>query len=219
MRKINKSKILSKGYELWLKSLEGDHPKYYSSHKYIKDIKMNLLFCQKGLCAYTEELLCDPELIKTENWNEDRYITDLSTGNLINGDVEHFDCTLKDNKAYLWDNLFMVNSNINCRVKKTKPIKKILKPDSKDYDEYRYLQFDHTLNRFIPNNNLSQNEKTDILEMIETLGINSNAFKRAKQIKSLKEDFLLDLDLNEPIEYITSWKMTLLDLQAKKEWK
>ncbi len=213
MRKIDKSKILSVEYKLWLEGLDGNHPNYYSSHKYIQDIKMSLLFCQKGLCAYTEELLCSPKLIRRENWNEKGYVTNLSNENLINGDVEHFDCTLKDTMAYLWDNLFMVNSNINCRVKQTKAIRNILKPDSEDYDEYKYLEFDHEENLFIPNINLSKENKKDVLEMIITLGINKNAFKRERYIKSLIEDFELDLKLKQPYEYITSWNMTLENLK------
>ncbi len=206
MKKIDKSKILSKEYWKCMNELEG--VKYSSSHKYIKDIKMNLLYSQNGLCAYTEELLCDLTLLEENCWQKGRYIHSLADENLINGDLEHFDCTLKDTQAYLWDNLFMVNSNINCRVKGMKPINPILKPDAKDYDPFKYLEFDDKINKFLPNINLSAQEKLDVTEMIETLGINKNAFKRAKQIKDLKEDFELELDLEEPHEYITSWKMT-----------
>ena len=127
MKKIDKSKILSKEYFKWMKELK-EHPKYSSSHKYISDIKMNLLYCQNGLCAYTEEQLCDLELLKYSCWEDGRYIKSLKDEDLVNGDLEHFDCTLKEKKAYLWDNLFMANSNINCRVKGTKPINPILKP-------------------------------------------------------------------------------------------
>ena len=212
MKKIDKSKILSDEYFKWMKALE-EHPEYSSSHKYIQDIKMNLLYCQNGLCAYTEELLCDLTLLKDNCWEDGRYTQSLEHEDLINGDLEHFDCTLKENKAYLWDNLFMVNSNINCRVKGTKAINPILKPDAKDYDPIKYLQFDDKINKFIPNINLSEQEKIDVMEMIETLGINKNAFKRAKQIKDLKEDFEFESDLKEPHEYITSWTMTLKNLQ------
>ena len=214
MKKIDKSKILSKEYFKWMKKLT-EEQKYYSSHKYIKDIKMNLLYSQNGLCAYTEEQLCDLELIEENCWKEGRYIKSLEDEDLINGDVEHFDCTLKETHAYLWENLFMVNSNINCRVKGKKHINPILKPDTKDYDPFKYLEFDDKINKFLPNINLSEQEKIDVTEMIEILGINKNAFKRAKQIKDLKEDFELDLDLKEPYEYITSWKMTLANLKER----
>ena len=217
MQKIDKNQILSKKYLMWLEKQNGKHPEYKSSWKYVKDIKMSLLYSQKGLCAYTEELLCDIDLITPNNWNDEKYITKLDNENLINGDLEHFDCRLKDDKAYLWDNLFMVNSNINCRVKKDKTINHILKPDSNKYDVVKYLQFDDKVNRFKPNKNLSHKDKKDVLDMIETLGINRNAFKRANQIKNLKEDFDFNSELKEPIEYITSWKMTLENLQNTKK--
>lgn len=216
MKKIDKSKILSREYLKWMQDVKENHPKYSSSHKYIVDIKMNLLYCQNGLCAYTEEALCDLELLKEDYWKDGKYIKSLENEDLINGDLEHFDCTLKENQAYLWDNLFMVNSNINCRVKGTKPTHNILKPDSKDYDPFKYLEFDDTINRFLPHINLLEQEKVEVKEMIETLGINKNAFKRDKQIKDLKEGFEFDLDLEEPHEYITSWQMTKKNLEENK---
>jgi hypothetical protein len=216
MKKIDKSKILSKEYFKWMEELK-EEKKYYSSHKYIIDIKMNLLYCQNGLCAYTEEQLCDLSLLKERCWKENRYLQSLDDEDLINGDLEHFDCSLKEKQAYLWDNLFMVNSNINCRIKGTRPINPILKPDAKNYDPFKYLEFDDKINKFLPNINLSKQEKQDVKEMIETLDINKNAFKRAKQIKDLKEDFELELELEEPYEYSTSWKMTLKNLKDKYE--
>lgn len=214
MQKIDKSNVLSRQYKAWVDALVGDHPKYNSSHKYVKDIKMSLLACQNGLCAYTEELLCDPDLIAHINWSDEgKYSKELNNKNLVNGDLEHFDCSLKETRAYLWDNLFMVNSNINCRVKGTNPIHSILKPDTIDYDPNKYLQFNDELNLFTPHNDLLESEKSDVEEMIITLGLNSNGFKRAQQIKGLKEDFELGLELSEPHEYITSWRMTLYNLQ------
>ncbi len=215
MKKIDKKTIISTQYKSWVESINGDHPNYYSSHKFVKDIKMSLLSCQNGLCAYTEEQLCDLKLLKDECWKDGKYIKELDNEDLVNGDLEHFDCILKENKAYLWDNLFMVNSNINCRVKGTKLINPILKPDTPEYDPFKYLQFDDKINRFIPNINLSKQDKIDVLEMIDVLGINKNAFKRAKQLKGLKEDFEFGEDLKEPYEYATSWKMTLKNLQNK----
>ncbi len=214
MQKIDKSSILSTRYKSWLDGVRGNHPSYKSDFKYVKDIKMSLLACQNGLCAYTEELLCDPSLITSDNWSDGKYITELDSQNLINGDLEHFDCSLKENRAYLWDNLFMVNSNINCRVKGSKSIHSILKPDSLDYDPCKYLQYDDETNLFMAKIRLSPADKIFVEEMIETLGLNSNRFKRAKQVKSLKEDFELGLPLVEPHEYITSWKMTLKALQS-----
>lgn len=213
MQKIDKSNILSTRYKKWVEDNEGDHPEYSSSNTYVKDIKMSLLACQKGLCAYTEELLCDPKLIDPSNWSDGMYSKVLDKQNLVNGDLEHFDCTMKDTQAYLWDNLFMVNSNINCRVKGTKTVDNILKPDTSEYDPYKYLKFDDDLNLFLAHDDLLKNEKDRVENMIKTLGLNSNSFKRARQIKNLKEDYELDLPLQKPHEYITSWNMTLSNLQ------
>ena len=208
MQKIDKSTIRSTKYKTWVEELSGDHPAYSSSQNYVNDIKMSLLACQNGLCAYTEELLCDRALLSEDNWEDGKYIGVLSNLNLVNGDLEHFDCTLKNTQSYLWNNLFMVNSNINCRVKGTKPIDNILKPDCDTYDPNIYLQFDDKVNTFIANEDLPDEDKARVEEMIIVLGINSNAFKRAKQIKDLKENIELGLPLSKPDEYITSWKMT-----------
>ena len=216
MKKIDKSNIRSTIYKAWVEGLNENHPAYRSSHMHVKDIKMSLLACQNGLCAYTEELLCDRALLSDDNWVDGKYIGDLSNQNLVNGDLEHFDCTLKDTHGYLWDNLFMANSNINCRVKGTKLIDNILKPDCDTYDPYIYLQFDDKVNVFIANQNLSDEDKMRVEEMIIVLGINSNAFKRAKQIKDLKENIELGLPLSEPDEYITSWKMTKNNLELSE---
>jgi hypothetical protein len=216
MRKIDKRTILSKNYKNWLDGLGSEHPKYNSSNnKYYVDIKMSLLHCQKGLCAYTEELLCDSDLIEKNNWNDEKYITKLDNQNLTNGDLEHFDESLKEKQAWLWDNLFFVNGDINRKVKCSKPIQLILKPDTPDYDPYKYLEFDYKRNLFIANSKLTEKEQDDIECMIQTLGLNSNRFKRKYQIERLIKAFEFGLELDEPHEYITSWEMTLENLKNK----
>jgi hypothetical protein len=215
MRKIDKSQILSKDYREWLEDLKDrEHPKYYSNHKYYFDIKMSLLFCQKGLCAYTEKLLCDPRFITEDNWNNKKYKTKLTKieKNSIQGDMEHFDESLKDKKGWLWDNLFIVDTHINCRVKGKKSIKNILKPDSPDYDPYRYLEFfidkDNDVYIFIPNSNLSIKEQRDVAYMIETLGLNCIEYHRKRELKEWLDRYSFGLPV-EPYEYLTAWKMTL----------
>ena len=215
MRKIDKSIILSKNYKTWLENLGKEHPKYNSSNnKYYNDIKMSLLYCQNGLCAYTEEALCDIELIKVENWDDEKYITDLSSQDLICGDLDHFDERLKDKQAWLWSNLFFVQGDINRKVKRDKPIKNILKPDANEYDEFKYLQFHHKTNEFIANVNLSQAEKDEVNHMIDVLGLNRVKFKRKRQILRIRKAFEHGLELEEPYEYITAWKMTLQNLKS-----
>jgi len=215
MKKINKAKILSKNYESFLKSLEGkEHPQYDSSkNEYYLDIKMSLLHCQNGLCAYTEKYLCDPKFIDKENWDENKYNLVLTKfdKDSIKGDLEHFDESLKDKKAWLWDNLFIVDTHTNCRVKGRKSIKSILKPDSEDYDPYKYLEFDFETGVFSALSTLSIEEKKDVTYMIQILGLNCHNFERKELLNTFKE--LKELgSKSEPKEYITAWKMTLKNL-------
>ena len=216
MRKIDKTNIKSTQYDEWLKDNKGNHPKYDSKYKHYKDIKMSLLYSQDGLCAYTEERLCDKKLIEDSCWSDGKYQNN-QTDSLVNGDLEHFDNTLKDKQAYLWDNLFIVNSNINSRVKCSKEIYDILKPDSSHYDENKYLEFNYENNLFIANPKLSENEQKDVECMIQTLGINHNGFKRKEQISRLLNEFkYYNMTLSKPDEYLTSWNMTLKQLENNK---
>lgn len=217
MRKIDKSIILSKNYANWVTSLENEHPAYNSSNnKYYNDIKMSLLHCQNGLCAYTEEQLCDKNLITSNNWDTEKYITTLDNStNLINGDLEHFNESLKEKQAWLWDNLFFVQGDINRKVKCSQAIQAILKPDAPHYDPYRYLTFDYKQNMFVANASLSKQEQDDVECMIRTLGINANGFKRQSLINRLIKAFENDIEFDEPDEYITAWTMTLQSLQNR----
>ena len=126
MRKIDKSVTLSIVYKQWEERLEASaskHPNYTSSNfRYFEDIKMNLFHCQDGLCAYTEKRLC-PEGYGSENWENGRYASNIPDSI---GHLEHFDESLKTNKAWLWDNLFMVLEKVNVQ-KSNEPINNILK--------------------------------------------------------------------------------------------
>jgi len=215
MKKIDKTTILSKNYENWVATLGEEHPKYDSSkNKYYNDVKMSLLYCQEGLCAYTEEQLCDKELIKPHNWDDEKYATSLDNRtNLINGDLEHFDESLKFKQGWLWDNLFFVQGDINRKVKCSQAIQAILKPDAPHYDPYHYLAFDYRRNMFVANENLTPQEQEDIECMIQILGINANAFKRNSLIKRLLKAVEYGIELEKPEEYITAWNMTLGQLR------
>ena len=219
MRKIDKSQILSKDYKKWLDDLgDENHPKYNSSSfKYYNDIKMSLLYCQNSLCAYTEQLLCDNEYTMDKNWNDKKYIRSLSQEdkNSIQGDLEHFDKTLKTDKAWSWDNFFVVATHNNCRIKGSKPINNILKPDDINYDPYKYLAFDFETGMFRANNRLLDDEKVKVDCMIITLGINCIHIQRKKHLQMLKDRIDVGLKVN-PYEYITSWDMMLQDLESVK---
>jgi hypothetical protein len=218
MQKIDKTNILSKEYKEWLESLEeNNHPKYSSSsHKHYDDIKMSLLYCQNGLCAYTEQLLCDPKYISIENWDSEKYSTKLSTDekNSIQVDLEHFDESLKPNNGWLWNNFFVVATHNNCRIKGSKPIDNILKPDREDYDPYKYLEFDFETGMFIANISLTDEEKKRVNYMIQTLGMNCIHSQRKKYLKLLLDRKEIGLEV-EPYEYITAWNMTIKNLDKE----
>ena len=211
MRKINKSTILSVKYKEWEERLEVDkHPKYTSSsNKFYHDIKMSLLYCQKGLCAYTEQLLCDTKYLDESSWDDGKYTKALSIEDkhAIQGDLEHFDESLKSDNGWLWDNFFVVATHNNCRIKGSKPVKSILKPDSPDYDPCKYLTFDSEEGIFGANGALDDADKGDVEYMIKTLGLNCIADERKKQIKQWLD--MRDIGMNiDAYRYVTAWKMT-----------
>ncbi len=213
MRRIYKTEILSSYYKNWIeqKKFKEQHPKYDAGNVHYFDLRMSLFYCQKGLCAYTEEKLCKPHFLTKDKWNNGKYI-EKKENIKTKGHVEHFNESLKITKGWLWDNLFMVDGDINIS-KGTKPIKDILKPYSPNYNEYKYLQFDYETDTFFAHIDLTDEEREDVNYMIKTLGLNS-VQRREDMIEDLKIDFECDMDLKEPNEYITAWKMTLKQLEA-----
>ena len=217
MKRIDKSKILSSNYEEWLKTLKNkEHPSYdsYSKTKYYIDIKMSLLYCQGGLCAYSEKRLCDNKYFDLANWEDGKYKTKLEKNDKskILGDIEHFDESLKPTKAFLWSNLFVVDKHINCNIKGRASINNRWKPDLKNYNPYDYLEFDLETGYFFPLSSLSDEEQDDIENMIDTLGLNCYDSDRKEYIE-------LFLDLNkkrEPTQYLTAWQMTLNQLREQQ---
>jgi hypothetical protein len=217
MRKIDKSKILSTVYKKWEEALETnqeDHPKYTASHRFHKDIVMNLYHIQGGLCAYTEMKILASEYDYDEsNWIKGRFKKEKSKHL---GQLEHFDPKLKtgEPKSWLWDNLFMVLNEVN-HEKGDKPTDPILKPDRPDYDPYELLDYDFDKHIFFANvksGKLNQSEIDRINNMIDVLGLNFVKDWRkpyvSKRIKALESGVELD-----PIEeYITAFEITRRNL-------
>lgn len=181
MKKIDKKCNLSTSYKKWEEDLEKKkepHPKYSSSKfKYYKDIVMQLYACQDGLCAYTERELCDENLFTADKWKDGKYIGTFDPAGRF-GQLEHFDESLKaknkDNtgiKDWLWDNLFMVDSDINRR-KNQQAVDDILKPDRPDYNPFELLEYNRELHVFIPHSSLEEDRSERVKTMIDTLGIN-----------------------------------------------
>lgn len=173
MRKIDKSKILSTEYKKWESDCEKDESypvKYDSSrNEYFNDVAMNLLHVQDGLCAYTEIRLCNRELLSPHHWQDGRYSARRPQ---FFGQLEHFDPLLKSSNPWKWENLFVVHSDINVKVKSKHKADPILKPDVDDYDPNRLLEYDSEKHIFFPNTNLDEKMKDRVKEMILILGIN-----------------------------------------------
>ena len=222
MRKINKTCSLSVAYKQWEENLENSntpHPKYTNTttyRNYYLDIKMQLYYCQGGLCAYTEMRLCPEEYYNPTNWEEDKYRTNLPPG-IGRGQLDHFYESLKSKKEdiegrkdWLWDNFFMVDSDTNTVVKKALPVDPILKPDKEDYDPFQLLDYDTETHVFIPHPDLDEEDSNKVFNSINALGINEVSFLRRKSI--LREIKLVSLeetsfDNIEIDEYPTSFEM------------
>lgn len=179
MRKIDKTCTLSTEYKTWEEAFENarsDHDPYNSSqNKYYWDVVMNLFYCQKGLCAYTEIRLCSEHYINTANWNGTTGTYTKPTPPAIIqvcGQLEHFDTTLKKRKGWLWNNFFMADTDVNTKIKNKKEVDNILKPDDPSYNEFKLLSYDFTHHIFIPNRGLDRKKKERVKKMINTLGIN-----------------------------------------------
>jgi len=132
----------------------------------------------------------------------------------IKGDLEHFDESLKKTDAWLWENLFIVDTHTNCRVKGTKSI---LKPDSKEYNPFKYLELylsdeEDNIYSFKANSNLSEEKQEDVEYMIDTLGLNCIEDERSRQLREWKDKYELGLQV-EAYRYITAWEMTLKNLR------
>ncbi len=225
MRKIDKTTILSTVYKEWEENHEKqgkDHPKWRSDYRHYLDVAMNLFYCQKGLCAYTEIRLCPSEHFAPENWQNGEYA--YAEKPEFYGEVEHFDDKLKKKKGWLWKNLFMVHSDINKKVKGSKPVDDILKPDTEEYDPFTLLEYDEDLHVFIPNTGLPEDIQQRVKTMILTLGINFGPVKDSRE-RFLKKQFAMiefqqstweDLPEEFPTAFVMC-KRTFLETQAEEE--
>lgn len=155
------------------------HSPYNSSNnKYYYDVVMNLLHCQRGVCAYTEIILCDENYYHLECWQNGKY--QISKPAFI-GALDHFDPSLKKDKGWLWENLFIVQKDINDKYKRNKPVDDILKPDSTSYNPSTLLEYDEQLHIFIANTDLDESLQKRINDMIDTLGINHPSITKIRK--------------------------------------
>ena len=172
MKKIDKTKILAAQYKKWVDRLNRDKIKHPDqSRTYYNDIMMNLLHCQKGVCAYTEMVVCNPELLKEKNWKNGKY----NFNNVERlGSLEHFDPRLKKDKYWEWDNLFVISLDINIK-KGAKEVDDILKPDSSQYDPFKLLEYNARTHRFLPYRDIEDRDfRERIKGMLKVLQVNHN---------------------------------------------
>ncbi|MFN8345045.1 MAG: hypothetical protein U0X91_08575 [Spirosomataceae bacterium] len=169
MQRIDKTLLLSSEYKQWEESMTETHSQYNSSNnKYYYDVVMNLLHCQRGVCAYTEILLCSEDLYHSGHWKNGKYQIHKPE---FSGALDHFNPLLKKEKGWLWDNFFIVQKDINDKHKQDKPVDYILKPDSASYNPFKLLEYDEQLHIFIANTDLDESLQNRINDMIELLGI------------------------------------------------
>jgi hypothetical protein len=198
MRRIDKSKILSTEYKKWVDELDRSgekHPDKYD--RYYTDVVMNLLYCQGGVCAYTEIFLCKQELLKESNWVNGIYLRKKKRNKCeipvyynnegeeidFNVNLDHFDPEKKKDNSWDWDNLFVTESKINNQ-KRDVAVYDILKPDSPNYDPFRLLVYDIDSHQFSPHGDLSDEESERVKWMIAALGLNRG------RIRDEREEFL-----------------------------
>lgn len=205
MRKIDKTAIFATKYQTWLVEqlqLPVEQRKSYDANaaqfKFYIDIVINLFYCQNGLCAYTEEQLCPKDYYQHTNWicktikdkTNQHHSFDESVFNVpkvFNGELDHFDESLKTEKGWDWDNFFMIDADTNNR-KGSKPIDYRLKPDAENYDPFIIFDYSMDTHRFIVNTDFPVNDEKDrekLQDIIDNvLGINfpNLVNKRAKAI-------------------------------------
>ena len=187
MKKIDKSTKIALQYHKWLQEDEKPPMKYDSSNnQYYKDVLVNLLCCQGGLCAYTEYRLIDQnifqQLLKYFD-NNGKYYGDKPEADV---DIEHFCSEAKKINGWDWGNLFAAYMGIN-RIKRVREaeirnetgegVKSYLKPDNEDYSPDKYLEYDYKENIFYPSEILEDDIAEDVANMIYVLGLNWGSIK------------------------------------------
>ncbi len=169
------------------------YPKYGSNYKYYKDVFVNLLICQKGLCAYSEMALdFDYSEKKEANlWKKGRFIGKKT---IIDADIEHYKAksSCKEECDWDWNNLFLVSIHINQRIKRDKPVANFMRPDNQKYAPEKYLCYDFNTQMFVPKPSLDDKTYQEVDKTISTLGINTSDTVKSRR-KALLLDFITDI--------------------------
>lgn len=171
MKKIDKSIILAVKYKEWLDGLtakKAKHSNYTSSKgKFYYDIIANLLWIQQGLCAYSERRMQDNTCCEPAKWAQGKFAKFSFAGEL-----DHYDATLKKEYGWLWGNFFLIDADINGKLKRDKKPAGILKPDVSSYDPAHYLEYKMPEHVFVPKRTLEFSMQQLINRDISCLGLN-----------------------------------------------
>lgn len=222
MRKIQKDLTLATAYKKWLDGLAKPGKKYpaYSSsnNKYYYDIIANLLWVQQGLCAYTEMYLINKNTVDPKNWMSGGFKKFEFLGQL-----DHFDPSLKENKGWEWNNFFVAHSDVNTKRKRDKTIHGIIKPDNENYDPFEFLEYDFKQHHFLPNRNKPLKDQQQILEDINTLGLNFQPIidYRIDYLKPIIDEVQLGVTTTDNArkkldKFYTAFEMSILSLGLLK---
>jgi hypothetical protein len=191
MQPLDKTQVFAKPYKTWQDNLTAtntNHPAYNSSKgEFYYDIIANLIWVQKGLCAYTEYRLQAFEKCAEKFWDNGKFQKfDFA------GELDHYDPTLKANQSWLWDNFFLIDADINSKkVKGNKQPNGILKPDKADFNPADFLEYEIATHLFIPSRLLQPEEQYRVLHDIDTLGLNWQPIKERRE--EYLNEFLLDV--------------------------
>lgn len=178
---------------------------------------VSLLYCQKGLCAYTEILMARADRYNPDNFDKKgRYINKNEEASGFSAQLDHFNSDLKNKKGWDWDNFFAVSDKINIR-KSDKQVDDILKPDSPYYDPYKLLAYDEEEHIFYANPDIEdENLIKRIQSMIKVLGLNYGTIKDMRTEYLNEKTELLELGIEkEAYQFVTAFEM-IKEKQTRK---
>jgi len=171
----------------------GKYPKYSSSYKFSTDVFVNLLICQKGVCAYSEMGIDFDfeEKSNSERWKDGCYLVEKPK---IDADIEHYQSKANCERECDWDwnNLFLVSKHINQSIKRDKPVYDFMRPDHPDYSPEKYLYYSFDTQMFVPHPDLDEQTYKQVDETLTTLGINSSITVKSRR-KTMLIGYLYDI--------------------------
>jgi hypothetical protein len=204
-----------------------NHPDYETGKFrdiFYKDVFVALLFCQNGLCAYTEELICDVANLKETDWENGVYIGEIIPQN-YDADIEHFDSTLKQTQGWLLENLFAVGVAINRKNKHTKPVYSFINPSLANYKPENYLSYDFSTHKFVTKTKIVIEDPVlakQVKEMIEVLGLNygTTRDRRARYLSEKAVDIQKGQKSFEEVratlyQFFTAFEMCKIEFSIK----